>query len=87
MRSWGRASTLIKDSENIKKRLNVKLKGYDFDRKFVFQEVGYNFEPSEIGAAFGLYPKIQSFFKNQEQYLNLHKKFFLNLIGILSFLK
>ena len=26
--------------------------GYDFDRKFVF--LGYNFEPSEIGAAFGI---------------------------------
>ena len=47
-------STLIKDSENINKRLGIKLKGYDYDRKFVFSEAGYNFEPSEIGASFGL---------------------------------
>ena len=54
LRSWGRMSTLIKDSENIKKRLNIKLKSVEYDKKFVFSESGYNFEPSEIGAAFGL---------------------------------
>ena len=54
LRSWGRMSTLIKDSENIKKRLNIKLKGYEYDKKFIFSEMGYNFEPSEIGASFGL---------------------------------
>ena len=81
LRSWGRASTLIKDSENIKKRLNVKLKGYDFDRKFVFQEVGYNFEPSEIGAAFGLeqLKKFSHFSKLRNNNFNLHKNFFLKL--------
>ena len=52
MRSWGRSSTLMKDSEDIKKRLSIKLRGFDYDKKFVFSEVGYNFEPSEIGAAF-----------------------------------
>ena len=54
LRSWGRMSTLIKDSENIQKRLSIKLEGYDYDKKFVFSEVGYNFEPSEIGASCGL---------------------------------
>ena len=48
LRSWGRMSSLIQDSENIKKRLSIKLKGFDYDRKFVFSEPGYNFEPSEI---------------------------------------
>ena len=38
LRSWGRMSTLIKDSENIKKRLNIKLKGYEYDKKFVFSK-------------------------------------------------
>ena len=32
LRSWGRMSTLIKDSENINKRLNIKLKGFEYDR-------------------------------------------------------
>ena len=54
LRSWGRMSTLIKDSENINKRLNIKLSNIEYDKKFVFSEVGYNFEPSEVGASFGL---------------------------------
>ena len=47
-------SSLLKDSENINKRLGIKLKGIEYDRKFVFSEIGYNFEPSEISASFGL---------------------------------
>ena len=54
LRSWGRMSSLLKDSEDINKRLGIKLKGIEYDMKFVFSENGYNFEPSEIGAAFGL---------------------------------
>ena len=71
-------STLIKDSENIKKRLNIKLKGYEYDKKFVFSEVGYNFEPSEIGASFGLIQlkKFDRFSKIRVKNFNLHKKFF-----------
>ena len=30
-------STLIKDSENIKKRLNIKLDGFEYDKKLYFQ--------------------------------------------------
>ena len=44
IRSWGRMSTLIKDSENINKRLKIKLKGINYDQKFVFSELGYNFD-------------------------------------------
>lgn len=80
LRSWGRMSTLIKDSENIKKRLNVKLKGIEYDKKFVFSEAGYNFEPSEIGAAFGLIQlkKFSKFSKLRNKNFFLHKKFFQN---------
>ena len=78
LRSWGRMSTLIKDSENINKRLNIKLKGVGYDKKFVFSEVGYNFEPSEIGAAFGLVQikrfKNFSYLRNKNFFL--HKNFF-----------
>ena len=78
LRSWGRMSTLIKDSENIQKRLNIKLKGYDYDKKFVFSEVGYNFEPSEIGASFGLIQlkKFNKFSKIRVRNFDLHKIFF-----------
>ena len=77
-RSWGRMSTLIKDSENIEKRLGIKLKGFDYDRKFVFSEVGYNFEPSEIGASFGLeqLKKFNHFAKIRNRNFKLHYKFF-----------
>lgn len=82
LRSWGRMSTLIKDSENIKKRLDIKLKGYEYDKKFVFSEVGYNFEPSEIGASFGLIQlkKFNQFSKTRVRNFNLHRNFFKDLI-------
>lgn len=78
LRSWGRLSTLIKDSENINKRLNIKLKGIEYDKKFVFSDLGYNFEPSEIGAAFGLIQlkKFKKFSNKRNQNFFLHKKFF-----------
>ena len=78
LRSWGRMSTLMKDSENIKKRLNIKLRGYNYDKKFVFSEIGYNFEPSEIGGSFGLIQlkKFRKFSKIRNQNFYLHKVFF-----------
>ena len=76
VRSWGRMSTLIKDSENINKRLSIKLRGFDYDKKFVFSELGYNFEPSEIGASFGLEQlkkfKKFSLIRNQNFYKHLN---------------
>jgi len=81
LRSWGRMSTLIKDSENINKRLNIKLGNYNYDRKFVFSEVGYNFEPSELGASFGLVQlkKFHLFEKKRNKNFNLHYNFFKKL--------
>ena len=78
LRSWGRSSTLIKDSENIKKRLNIKLKGFEYDKKFVFGDIGYNFEPSEIGAAFGLeqLKKFKQFIHLRNKYFKMHYSFF-----------
>ena len=78
LRSWGRASSLIKDSENINKRLNIKLKGCDYDKKFVFQDIGYNFEPSEISASFGLeqLKKFRKFSSLRNKYFFMHLNFF-----------
>jgi len=78
LRSWGRMSTLIKDPENIHKRLGIKLKGFDYDRKFVFSEIGYNFEPSEIGASFGIeqLKKFKHFNELRNRNFNLHYNFF-----------
>tara|TARA_B100000424_G_C22943074_1_gene501732 strand:- start:198 stop:1394 length:1197 start_codon:yes stop_codon:yes gene_type:complete len=78
LRSWGRMSTLIKDSENIKKRLNIKLLGFEYDKKFVFSELGYNFEPSELGASFGLeqLKKFNKFSKLRNLNFKYHYNFF-----------
>jgi CDP-6-deoxy-D-xylo-4-hexulose-3-dehydrase len=80
LRSWGRLSSIAKDSENIKERLNIKIGGYNYDRKFVFQELGFNFEPSEIGAAFGLeqLKKLKLFSALRNINYNHHIFFFKN---------
>ncbi len=54
LRSWGRASSLFTESESAENRFNVDLDGIAYDAKFVFEGFGYNLEPSEMGAAFGL---------------------------------
>lgn len=54
LRSWGRTSSLFVDSETIENRFDVELDGFDYDAKFLFEELGFNLEPSEMGAAFGL---------------------------------
>lgn len=54
LRSWGRTSSLLADSENIDDRLSTTVDGIEYDAKFIFEALGYNLEPSEIGAAFGL---------------------------------
>ena len=81
LRSWGRMSTLIKDSENINKRLGIKLRGFNYDRKFVFSEAGYNFEPSEVGASFGIeqLKKFKSFSILRNRNFKLHYDFFKKL--------
>jgi len=54
LRSWGRSSSLFIESEAIENRFNVAVEGMRYDAKFIFEALGYNVEPSEMGAAFGL---------------------------------
>jgi CDP-6-deoxy-D-xylo-4-hexulose-3-dehydrase len=54
LRSWGRSSSLFSDNEAIENRFNVDLNGFKYDAKFVFEQIGYQLEPSEISAAFAL---------------------------------
>jgi CDP-6-deoxy-D-xylo-4-hexulose-3-dehydrase len=84
LRSWGRMSSILKNSENINQRLDIKLMGLNFDKKFIFSEAGYNFEPSEIGAAFGLaqLKKFKKFSKIRNKNFELHKKFFSKYPGV-----
>lgn len=57
LRSWGRTSAEFADiaeSESLKKRFGIELNGIEYDAKFIFEYPGYQLEPSEMGAAFGL---------------------------------
>ena len=54
LRGWGRSSATFNESENINKRFNIKIGGIDYDAKYVFSDLGYNFLPSEVSAAFAL---------------------------------
>lgn len=90
LRSWGRSSSLFVESEKIENRFNVEIDGIPYDAKFVFEEPGYNIEPSEMGAAFGLvqlgklpsnidlraahYTRIRKFFEQYEEYFILPKQ-------------
>lgn len=87
LRGWGRSSATFNESENIKKRFNIKVSGIDYDAKYIFSDLGYNFLPSEISAAFALeqlkklpnniksridnFKKLSSFFNNFSKYFKL----------------
>ena len=54
LRGWGRSSAIFNETENIKLRFKSKIQSIPYDGKYVFSEMGYNFLPSEISAAFAL---------------------------------
>jgi CDP-6-deoxy-D-xylo-4-hexulose-3-dehydrase len=78
LRSWGRSSSLFVESEAIENRFNVAVDGIPYDAKFVFEEPGYNIEPSEMGAAFGLVQldKLPNNIDLRTQYYNRLRQFF-----------
>lgn len=101
LRSWGRSSSLFVESEKIENRFNVEVDGIPYDAKFVFTEPGYNIEPSEMGAAFGLvqlkklndnidkrianYNNLRGFFKQYEQWFILPNQLPNSRTGWLAF--
>jgi CDP-6-deoxy-D-xylo-4-hexulose-3-dehydrase len=78
LRSWGRTSSLFVESENIENRFNIDLDGFSYDAKFVFEELGYNLEPSEMGAAFGLVQldKLEANITARERNFQRQREFF-----------
>jgi len=78
LRSWGRSSSLFVESEKIENRFNVEVDGIPYDAKFVFEEPGYNVEPSEMGAAFGLVQvaKLQANIDTRIAHYNHMREFF-----------
>ena len=81
LRSWGRSSSLFKDSEKIENRFNVKIDNIYYDAKFIFSEIGYNFEPNEIGASYGLVQlsKLKKNINLREKNFKKHQNFFRKL--------
>ena len=75
LRGWGRSSATFNESEGIKERFSSKVDGIPYDGKYIFSDMGYNFLPSEISAAFAL-----------EQVKNL-KKNFSNRVKNFKYLK
>lgn len=101
LRSWGRSSSLFVESEAIENRFNVEVDGIPYDAKFVFEEPGYNIEPSELGAAFGLiqvdklndnidkrtrnYNEMRAFFEQYEEFFILPQQLPDSRTGWLAF--
>ena len=79
LRGWGRSSAVFNESEEIEKRFNTKVDGIDYDSKFIFTDIGYNFLPSEISAAFGLeqLKKLPKYKKIRQKNFELLREFFM----------
>lgn len=91
--AWGRDSTLFgafEKSEDIQKRFSGRIGGKIYDAKFIFSEIGYNFQSTELNAAFALEQlkrlkefnarrakrsqELLSFFKKYEQFFILPRQ-------------
>jgi CDP-6-deoxy-D-xylo-4-hexulose-3-dehydrase len=91
LRGWGRSSAHFNESESIKDRFNVKISGIDYDAKYIFSDLGYNFLPSEISATFAIeqikklkdniqirnknFDYLKSFFNNYSDLFNLPEQY------------
>lgn len=88
--NWGRESTLYgayEKSEEIRKRFDNYVNGQRYDGKFIFSEIGYNFQTTELQGAFGLvqltrlkgngvqrgknFKQLYTFFKKYEEFFVL----------------
>ena len=54
LRGWGRRSSLYGETEDYDRRFNAKIDNINYDDKYIFDDIAYNFLPSEISAAFAL---------------------------------
>ena len=54
LRGWGRRSTIFGEKEEPENRFGALIDGVEYDAKYIFDDFGYNFLPSEISAAFVL---------------------------------
>ena len=73
LRGWGRSSAVFNESEGIHKRFSTKVDGVPYDGKYIFSDIGYNFLPSEISAAFAL-EQLKKLPKNIDKRVHNFKK-------------
>ncbi len=80
LRGWGRTSSIFGESEDIEKRFSYKIGDLPYDAKFIFDEIGYNLLPNEMGAAFGnaQLEKLETFRKTRDYNFDYLSKFFGN---------
>ncbi len=74
---WGRSSA-INESETASERFANTIDGVPYDGKFIFREIGYNFQSTEISAAFGLeqLKKFKRFWKTRDHAFRYLLRFF-----------
>lgn len=75
LRGWGRQSSLFGEkanSELLKNRFRTNISGIPYDNKFIFGQIGYNFLPLELSAAFALVQlkKFPKFAKARTKHFN-----------------
>ena len=79
LRRWGRRSELhFYGSKRKERNFWEDLDGIRYDNQFIFDELGWNFEPSEIGAAFGLeqLKKVPKNFERRTRSFTMYSDFF-----------
>ena len=74
---WGRASA-TNESEEAEQRFKGTVDGIPYDGKFIFKDVGYNFQSTDIAAAFGLeqLKKFDRFFVTRNNNFRILREFF-----------
>lgn len=86
---WGRSSAK-NETEDYHHRFDIEVDGIPYDSKFVFEELGYNFQTTDIDSAFGLaqlaklkanakarvinFNRLTRFFKQYEEFFILPKQ-------------
>jgi CDP-6-deoxy-D-xylo-4-hexulose-3-dehydrase len=80
LRRWGRRSEvqLFGSTKGKDTRFFSDVDGLEYDNLFVFDEIGWNFEPSEIAAAFGLVQLTklsENLARRQRNFALLHQHF------------
>jgi dTDP-4-amino-4,6-dideoxygalactose transaminase len=79
LRRWGRRSELqLFGSKKGNRDFFEEIDGVLYDNLFIFDEIGWNFEPSELGAAFGLaqLDKLPRFLATRQEHFAAHHAYF-----------